>query len=79
MRATLLVIALLLAPAARASEAKLPGGAEACIDCHDGASAAAVDTTAFGKSVHGDAASCTDCHAGYAMGPHEDELPALTG
>ena len=70
MRATFLAIALLFATAARA-EAKLPGGADACVDCHNGKDAPAVDTTAFGTSVHADKASCTDCHAGYAMGPHE--------
>jgi cytochrome b subunit of formate dehydrogenase len=76
MRATFLVIAVLFATAAR-GEAKLPGGADACVDCHNGSDAPAVDTTAFGQSVHADKASCTDCHAGYAMGPHEAELPAL--
>jgi cytochrome b subunit of formate dehydrogenase/nitrate/TMAO reductase-like tetraheme cytochrome c subunit len=76
MRATFLVFAALLASAAR-GEAKLPGGADACVDCHNGKDAPAVNTTAFGASVHADKASCTDCHAGYAMGPHDSELPAL--
>jgi cytochrome b subunit of formate dehydrogenase len=77
MRATFLVFALLFATAAR-GEAKLPGGADSCVDCHNGTDAPAVDTTAFGQSVHAGKASCTDCHAGYAMGPHEGELPALS-
>jgi cytochrome b subunit of formate dehydrogenase len=78
MRATFLVIALLLAGAAGAQE-KLPGGAEACVDCHKtGGDGPAVDLDAFAKSPHADAAGCTDCHAGYAMGPHEGELPALS-
>ncbi len=77
MRATFLVIAFLFATAAR-GEAKLPGGADACVACHDGKDAPAVDTAAFGQSVHADKASCTDCHAGYAMGPHDSELPALS-
>jgi cytochrome b subunit of formate dehydrogenase len=77
MRATFLVIAVLFGSVARA-EAKLPGGADACVDCHNGSDAPKVDTTAFGRSVHADKASCTDCHAGYAMGPHEGELPALS-
>ncbi len=76
MRATFLVIAVLFASAAL-GDAKLPGGADACIDCHNGNDAPAVDTAAFGQSVHADKASCTDCHAGYAMGPHEGELPAI--
>ena len=77
MRATFLAIALLFATAAR-GESKLPGGADACVDCHNGKDAPAVDTTAFGASVHADKASCTDCHAGYAMGPHEGELKPLS-
>jgi hypothetical protein len=77
MRATFLAIALLLATTARGAS-KLPGGADACVDCHDGKEAPAVDLTAFGASVHGDKASCTDCHAGYAMGPHEGELAPLS-
>jgi cytochrome b subunit of formate dehydrogenase/nitrate/TMAO reductase-like tetraheme cytochrome c subunit len=71
------VIAVLFATAAR-GEAKLPGGADACVECHNGTDAPAVNTTAFGESVHADKASCTDCHTGYAMGPHEGELPALS-
>ncbi len=78
MRTTFLAISLLFATAAR-GEAKLPGGADACVSCHDGKDAPAVDLTAFGASVHADKASCTDCHAGYAMGPHDAELPALSG
>jgi len=76
MRATFLLIAVLFATAAR-GETKLPGGADACVDCHNGNDAPAVNVTAFGQSVHADKASCTDCHAGYAMGPHDAELPAL--
>ncbi len=77
MRATFLVFALLFATAAR-GESKLPGGADACLDCHNGKDAPAVDVTAFGASVHADKASCTDCHAGYAMGPHTGELAPLS-
>src|SRR5512138_1960282 len=77
MRANFVVIALLFASAAR-GEAKLPGGADACVDCHNGTDAPAVNTAAFGESVHADKASCTDCHSGYAMGPHDAELPALS-
>ncbi len=74
MRTLVVSIALLVAaPAAvRAAETKLPGGAEACVDCHskdgDGPD---VDLKAFAASVHGEnGIGCTDCHAGYAMGPH---------
>src|SRR6266511_4405832 len=77
MRATFLVFALLFATAAR-GESKLPGGADACLDCHNGKDAPAVDVTAFGASVHAHKASCTDCHAGYAMGPHTGELAPLS-
>jgi cytochrome b subunit of formate dehydrogenase len=70
------MIAVLFAGPAR-GEAKLPGGADACVECHNGTDAPAVDTTAFGESVHAGKAACTDCHTGYAMGPHEGELPAL--
>ncbi len=77
MRATFLTIALLVASTARAADAKLPGGADSCVDCHNGKDAPAVDLTAFGASVHAGKAGCTDCHAGYAMGPHEGELAAL--
>src|SRR6266545_3555446 len=76
MRVPFLLIAVLFATAAR-GETKLPGGADACVDCHNGNDAPAVNVTAFGQSVHADKASCTDCHAGYAMGPHDAELPAL--
>jgi cytochrome b subunit of formate dehydrogenase len=81
MRSTFLLLTLLLAGAARAEEAKLPGGADACKDCHsEGGDGPAVDLGAWAKSVHGENdVSCTDCHAGYAMGPHEGELPALSG
>ncbi len=80
MRAFFLLIALLLASGAGAQEAKkLPGGADACIDCHDGKDAPGVDLDAFAKSVHEEnGIGCADCHAGYAMGPHEGELPALS-
>jgi cytochrome b subunit of formate dehydrogenase len=78
MRATFLVIAVLFAPLARAAETKLPGGADACVDCHNGKDAPAVDTNAFGASVHADKAACTDCHTGYAMGPHEGEQKRLS-
>ena len=77
MRATFLTIALLVASAARA-ESKLPGGGDACMDCHNGKDAPAVDLTAFGASVHAGKATCNDCHAGYTMGPHEGELPPLS-
>jgi cytochrome b subunit of formate dehydrogenase len=85
MRATFLTFALLFAAAAHAEEAKPAaanvGGYDACSGCHDksGTDAPAFDIDAFAKSAHADAASCTDCHAGYAMGPHEGELPALSG
>jgi cytochrome b subunit of formate dehydrogenase len=77
MRATFLVIAVLFASLAQAAETKLPGGADACVDCHNGKDAPAVDLNAFGASVHAGKASCTDCHAGYAMGPHEGEQKPL--
>ena len=78
MRATFLVIALLFATAAR-GEAKLPGGADACVDCHNGNDAPAVDVDRVRRSRSTrDKASCTDCHAGYSMGPHDGELPALS-
>jgi cytochrome b subunit of formate dehydrogenase len=77
MRATFLAFALLLATAAR-GEPKLPGGADACVECHNGKDAPAVDLTAFGASVHADKAACTDCHQGYTMGPHDGELKALS-
>lgn len=84
MRATFLTFALLFAAAAHAEEAKPAaanvGGFDACKDCHDGTNAPGVDVAAFAKSVHGEnGISCTDCHEGYAMGPHEGELPALSG
>ncbi len=84
MRATFLTFALLLAPIARAEEAKpadaAVGGYEACSGCHDksGKDAPAFDVDAFAKSVHAGQASCTDCHAGYTMGPHEGELAPLS-
>ncbi len=85
MRATFLAIALLLAGAARAEEAKpaapaLPKDAESCQVCHTkGGGGPVVDFEAFAKSVHAGQASCTDCHAGYKEGPHQGELPALAG
>ncbi len=84
MRATFLIFALLLAPLARAEDAKPAGtnvgGYEACSGCHDktGKDAPAFDIDAFAKSVHAGQASCTDCHAGYTMGPHEGELAKLS-
>jgi cytochrome b subunit of formate dehydrogenase len=80
MRSTFLLLTLLLAGAARGQEAKLPGGAEACTDCHSaGGDGPAVDLDGWAKSVHADNdVSCTDCHVGYAMGPHEGEGPALS-
>jgi cytochrome b subunit of formate dehydrogenase len=77
MRPTFLAIALLFATAAR-GQAKAPDAADACFACHDGKDAPAVDKRAFAASVHSGVASCTDCHAGYAMGPHEGELPKLS-
>ncbi|HET7825337.1 MAG TPA: cytochrome b/b6 domain-containing protein [Anaeromyxobacter sp.] len=81
MRPFFLWIALAAAVTARAGEAKLPGGADACVDCHnpkgDGPN---VDLAAFAKSVHGEnGVGCTDCHSGYSMGPHESDHPAPTG
>jgi cytochrome b subunit of formate dehydrogenase len=81
MRPFFLSIALLAAAAARAGEAKLPGGAEACVDCHsaqgDGPN---VDLGAFGKSVHAEnGIGCTDCHSGYSMGPHVSDHPGPAG
>ncbi len=87
MRQILLVIALVVCASARADDAKqaadakqpAPGGAESCLECHNGSDAPSVDAAAFAKSVHGEnGISCTDCHAGYTMGPHEEELPALS-
>src|SRR5512138_2924250 len=84
MRSIFLVFALLLAPLARAEEAKAAdpklGGYDACSGCHDksGKDAPAFDLDVFAKSVHAGQASCTDCHAGYTMGPHEAELPKLS-
>src|SRR5512138_1281909 len=83
MRSIFLMFALLLAPLARAEEAKAAdpklGGYDACSGCHDktGKDAPAFDIDAFAKSIHAGQASCTDCHAGYTMGPHDAELPAL--
>jgi cytochrome b subunit of formate dehydrogenase len=81
MRAIFVSIALLLAApvGVGAAEAKLPGGADACVDCHskegDGPD---VDLQAFAGSVHGEnGIGCTDCHAGYAMGPHVGDHGAL--
>jgi len=69
-------------PPPRAEEAKPAaadvGGFDACKDCHNGTDAPAVDIAAFAGSIHAGEASCTDCHAGYAMGPHEGELAALS-
>jgi cytochrome b subunit of formate dehydrogenase len=81
MRHTFLLLTLLLAGAARADDAKLPGGADACKDCHaKGGDGPTVDLDAWAKSVHADNdVSCTDCHAGYAMGPHEGEWAPLSG
>jgi len=81
MRPIFLSIALLVAPAARAGEAQLLGGADACIDCHgkDG-DGPTVDLGMFARSVHGEnGIGCTDCHAGYSMGPHDSDHPAPTG
>jgi len=82
MRATFLTFALLLAAVARAEEQKPAadvGGFDACKDCHNGKDAPAVEIDAFARSVHGEnGIACTDCHAGYAMGPHEGELAALS-
>ncbi len=87
MRRILLVIALVVCASARAddakkaAEAKQPaaGGADTCLECHNGSDAPAVDIAAFAKSVHGEnGISCTDCHSGYSMGPHEGELPPLS-
>ena len=81
MRVTFLAVLLLSASAVRAEEAKLPGGADACVDCHQkGGDGPAVDLEPFARSVHGEnGIGCADCHAGYTMGPHEGELPALSG
>jgi cytochrome b subunit of formate dehydrogenase len=94
MRLPLLAIAILFAGAASAADplhspaprgegspgagTKLPGGADACVECHNGKDAPAVDVTAFGASAHAGKAACTDCHAGYSMGPHDGELPKLS-
>jgi cytochrome b subunit of formate dehydrogenase len=81
MRATFLaIVALLLSTSASAEEAKLPAGAETCLECHKtGGDGPDFKTAEFLKSVHGqNGIGCTDCHAGYAMGPHEGELPALS-
>ncbi len=81
MRQTFLVIALVACAFARADDAKqaAPNGAESCLECHNGSDAPAVDGAAFAKSVHGEnGIACADCHAGYSMGPHEEELPALS-
>src|SRR5512138_3669323 len=84
MRSIFLMFALLLAPLARAEEAKAAdpklGGYDACSGCHDktGKDAPAFDLDAFAKSIHAGQASCTDCHAGYTMGPHEGELAPLS-
>jgi cytochrome b subunit of formate dehydrogenase len=77
MRPFFLTIALAFAVNARGAEAKLPGGAEACVDCHAAkADGPAVDLDVFARSVHGEnGIGCTDCHAGYAMGPHDSERP----
>jgi cytochrome b subunit of formate dehydrogenase len=78
MRQTFLLLTLLLAGAARAQE--LPGGADACKDCHTkGGDGPAVDFDAWAKSIHAaESISCTDCHAGYSMGPHEGEWAPLS-
>jgi cytochrome b subunit of formate dehydrogenase len=79
-----LTFALLLAPLARAEDAKPAaanvGGYDACSGCHDktGKDAPAFDIDAFAKSVHAGQASCTDCHQGYTMGPHDGELAKLS-
>jgi cytochrome b subunit of formate dehydrogenase len=81
MRTIFLALVLLLAAgSARAEDKKLPGGAEACVDCHQkDADGPAVDLDAFAKSVHGEnGISCTDCHQSYAMGPHEGEWGTLS-
>ena len=81
MRPFFLLIALVASAEARGGEAKLPGGADACVDCHskegDGPP---VDLGVFAKSVHGEnGIGCTDCHAGYSMGPHTSDHPAPAG
>jgi cytochrome b subunit of formate dehydrogenase len=80
MRAIFLVIALTFSSRAAAEEAKLPAGAETCLECHKaGGDGPEVKPAEFLKSIHGqNGIGCTDCHAGYAMGPHEGELPALS-
>lgn len=77
MRHIFIAIALLAATAAR-GETTPPAGSETCLACHNGTDAPAVDVQAFGSSVHAGNASCADCHPGYAMGPHDGELPKLS-
>lgn len=80
MRNHLLAFAVLLAGSVALPGAARADDAESCFECHvQGGDGPAVDKDAFAKSVHGqNGVSCTDCHAGYAMGPHEGELPALS-
>jgi cytochrome b subunit of formate dehydrogenase len=80
MRLIVLTTVLLLASAARGEDPKLPSDAAGCLECHKkGGDGPEVDVGAFAKSVHGqNGIACTDCHAGYAMGPHEGELPKLS-
>jgi cytochrome b subunit of formate dehydrogenase len=81
MRAIFLAIAVLLSTAASAEEAKLPEGADACLECHKaGGDGPEVQAAGFLKSVHGQSGiGCADCHEGYtpehAMG---GALPALS-
>ncbi len=81
MRVIFFAAVLLFSSAVRAEEAKLPGGADACVDCHQkSGEGPAVDLDPFARSVHGEnGIGCADCHPGYAMGPHGNELPALSG
>jgi cytochrome b subunit of formate dehydrogenase/nitrate/TMAO reductase-like tetraheme cytochrome c subunit len=75
MRATFLAFALLLSTSAFAEEAKLPAGADSCLECHKpGGDGPEFKTAQFLKSVHAqNGVGCTDCHQGYAMGPHDGE------
>jgi cytochrome b subunit of formate dehydrogenase len=74
-RSLLLSLSLLFAFSVNAEEAKLPAGAETCLECHKaGGDGPAFDAPAFLKGVHAaNGIGCTDCHQGYTMGPHDEE------
>jgi cytochrome b subunit of formate dehydrogenase len=81
MRAILLASAFLFASVARAEQAKVPPGADACLECHKpGGDGPNIEPDRFARSVHAaNGVSCTDCHQGYtpehAMG---GKLPDLS-